>query len=92
MLTMLAACQQAPVARQRAEHEQPVLRVLYRDGHDSMLRTLSRDGGPAPDDECHAALLIDGQTGAARRLSRAEADARTATMQLAGATPGTCPG
>jgi len=41
-------------------------------------------------DECHVALLIDGKTGAARRLSANEAKARTRTMQLSGATPGEC--
>jgi hypothetical protein len=90
-LALLGACHDAPAARQAVKRGTPVLRVLYRDGHDSMLRTLPRDGGAAPDDECHAALLIDGQTGAVRRLPAREAAARTTTMQLAGATPGLCP-
>ncbi len=88
---MLPGCHSAPSRRAAAPHETPVMRVLYRDGHDSMLLTFPRDGQAMPADECHAALLIDGQSGAARRISAAEAAARTRTMQLSGATPGMCP-
>ncbi|MCW1987456.1 UNVERIFIED_ORG: hypothetical protein M2348_003206 [Sphingomonas sp. R1F5B] len=90
-LLWLPACTDAPAHRAANHHETPVMRVLYRDGHDSMLLTFPRDGHAMPADECHAALLIDGQSGAARQISPTEAAARTRTMQLSGATPGMCP-
>lgn len=71
--------------RNERENGEPVLRALYRDGHDTMLLTM-----PAGTDECHAALLVNDATGAARRLSAAEAKARLTTMQLSGATQGRC--
>jgi hypothetical protein len=92
-LALVTACHDAPARRATGPRETPVMRVVYRDAHDRMLLTFPRDGDAAittrlVDDECHAPLLIDGQTGAARRLSAREAMDRTHTMQLAGATPG----
>jgi len=89
-LALLGACGEAPTPAAPSHHGASVIRVLYRDGHDSMVLTFPRDGARMANDECHVALLIDGKTGAARRLSANEAKARTRTMQLSGATPGEC--
>lgn len=68
-----------------------MVRALYRDADETMLLTLPRDGKPAPDDACHAPLLVGGEHGVTRRLVPAEVAARIKHMQLAGAVEGTCP-
>lgn len=74
-----------------ARHDEPVLRAIYRDGHDTMLLALAPDGRPMRADDCHNALLVDDATGATRQLDQAEVNARLRSMQLAGAAPGDCP-
>ncbi|OYW16443.1 MAG: hypothetical protein B7Z39_01010 [Novosphingobium sp. 12-64-8] len=88
---LVAACHDAPQSTQRAESV-PVLRVLYRDANASMLLTLpARKRGPMPPPGCRTPLLIDPLTGAVHAISDSEAASRLKTMQMAGATPGTCP-
>lgn len=68
-----------------------MLRVLYRNTDTVMLLTLPVGQGGAPPPTCSTPLLIDPLTGAARAISREEAALRLKTMEMSGATQGTCP-
>ncbi len=92
MVLALAACDDAPAKRHKADEGAPVLRVVYRDADSEMVLMVPEKGLRADlRGDCAAPLLVDARTGAARVIGEADVQARLKTMQLAGATRGACP-
>lgn len=92
LLTMLlAACGTTPDQRHPAPQGRKVLRAVYRDARSLLLVTLPMPGDGTVPGACAQPLLVDQASGAARPIGVAEAAARQAQMQLAGATEGHCP-
>ncbi|WP_226018379.1 hypothetical protein [Novosphingobium sp. FKTRR1] len=69
-----------------------ILRAVYRDDRAILLVALPAPGtSRAPVGECAKPLLIDPASGQATAIGQVEATRRVTTMQLVGATNGTCP-
>lgn len=69
-----------------------MLRAIYRDDRAVLLLALPAPGTRAlPGGDCAQPLLVDPATGQAVVIGADEARRRVATMQLVGATGGTCP-
>ena len=93
MVTVLAlvGCGRAEPRKTTPEPHHEVLRVIYRDARTIMLLALPVKAGDRVPVACAQPLLIDPATGAVRTIPPAEAASRLKTMQLSGATQGTCP-